>query len=215
RGPPAGPAQIVSSTALALAAMIRAAGGEPLDLGIARDERAAILALVDAAAGCDLLVTLGGASVGEHDLVQKALSERGLALDFWKIAMRPGKPLMFGRLGAMPMLGFPGNPVSSIVCGLLFLKPAIAALLGLKEPPRPAPQARLGRDLPENDGREDYMRASLTHDEAGMAVATPFNRQDSSNLSKLAEARCLVIRPPRAPAAKAGEMVTILPLDDF
>lgn len=213
-GEPAGPAQIVSSNALALSAMVRAAGGEPLDLGIARDERASILALVDAAAGCDLLVTLGGASVGEHDLVQKALSERGLALDFWKIAMRPGKPLMSGRLGAMPMLGFPGNPVSSLVCGLLFLKPAIAALLGLKEPARPLTRARLGRDLPANDSREDYLRASLAFDEDGTATATPFNRQDSSNLSKLAEAQCLVIRPPHAPEAKAGEPVAILLLTE-
>lgn len=213
-GEPVGPSQIISSNALALAGLIRSAGGEPVDLGIARDERASILALVDAAQGTDLLVTLGGASVGEHDLVQKALAERGLALDFWRIAMRPGKPLMFGMLGSLPILGFPGNPVSSLVCGLLFLKPAIETLLGMKGGANPYMQARLGRDLAENDAREDYLRATLAQAENGELTATPFMRQDSSNLSKLAEAQCLVIRPPHAPAAKVGEPVTILRLAD-
>jgi len=214
-GEPIGESQIVSSNALALAGLIRAAGGEAIDLGIARDERASLLQLFDAAKGADLLVTLGGASVGEHDLVQKVLAERGLALDFWKIAMRPGKPLMFGRIGELPLLGLPGNPVSSLVCGVLFLMPAIRKLTGQSPDERPWPMARLGRDLDANDSREDYLRATLAFDADGVAVATPFNRQDSSMLSKIAEADALVIRPPHAPAAKAGEMAPYVPFADL
>lgn len=212
-GEPRGPHQIVGSNGLSLAAFVTACGGLPEHLGIARDDRAALQAMAAAAAGCDLLVTSGGASVGEHDLVRAALSERGLELDFWRIAIRPGKPLLFGRIGSTPLLGLPGNPVSSLVCATVFLRPAIDAMLG-RAPPEapPAATAILGRDLPENDARQDYLRARLSHDAQGRPIATPFDIQDSSMLSRLAQAECLVIRPPRAPAAAAGSIVEIVPL---
>jgi molybdopterin molybdotransferase len=159
-----------------------------------------------------MLVTTGGASVGEHDLVKDALADLGLELDFWQIAMRPGKPLMSGRIGPMPMLGFPGNPVSSMVCGILFLMPALAQMLGTGETEPLRDTAVLGIDLEENDRREDYLRATLAH-EGGRLVVTPFEKQDSSMFSRLAAADCLLIRPPHAPAAKAGDTVDIVRLD--
>ncbi len=203
---------IISSNTFALEGLIRAAGGEPVTLGIAMDDREQIRALAENALGTDMLVTTGGASVGEHDLVQDALADLGLELDFWQIAMRPGKPLMSGRLGAMPMLGFPGNPVSSMVCGILFLMPALAQMLGTGETEPVRDTAVLGIDLEENDRREDYLRATLAH-EGGRLVATPFEKQDSSMFSRLAAADCLLIRPPHAPAAKAGDTVDIVRLD--
>ena len=214
-GEPVGPNQIVSSNATALAALIRHAGGEAIDLGIARDERQSLVTMAEGARGTDMLVTLGGASVGDHDLVQKVLGERGLKLDFWQIAMRPGKPLMFGAVGGIAMLGLPGNPVSSLVCGLIFLVPALQRLLGVAAQYRPRSTARLGRDLGANDRREDYLRATLAWDAAGQAVATPFAKQDSSMLSRLAAADCLVVRPPLAPAARAGETVDMIPLAGY
>jgi molybdopterin molybdotransferase len=213
-GDPLGPHQIVSSNGPSLAAFVAASGGEPVNLGIAPDSAAALQSMADGARGADLLVTTGGASVGDHDLVRSALGERGLVLDFWQIAMRPGKPLIFGRIGDTPLLGLPGNPVSSLVCALVFLRPALNRMLGLPEPTdTERPTARLGRDLEANDRREDYLRAALTVDAAGRLVATPFEKQDSSMLSLLAKADCLVVRPPHAPAAKAGEAVEIVPLD--
>jgi len=203
---------IISSNTFALEGLIRAAGGEPVTLGIAVDDREQIRALAENALGTDMLVTTGGASVGEHDLVKDALADLGLELDFWQIAMRPGKPLMSGRLGAMPMLGFPGNPVSSMVCGILFLMPALAQMLGTGETEPVRDTAVLGIDLEENDLREDYLRATLAH-EGGRLVATPFEKQDSSMFSRLAAADCLLIRPPHAPAAKAGDTVDIVRLD--
>jgi molybdopterin molybdotransferase len=210
-GDPVGPNQIVSSNGPALAAFVSACGGEPTGLGIARDSAAALQQAAAGARGADLLVTTGGASVGEHDLVRSALGERGLVLDFWQIAMRPGKPLIFGRIGETPLLGMPGNPVSSLVCSLIFLKPAMERMLGLPEEARRA-VARLGRDLAANDRREDYLRATLATDAGGQLMATPFDKQDSSMLSLMAGADCLVIRPPNAPPAKAGEQVEIVPL---
>jgi molybdopterin molybdotransferase len=212
-GDPLGPNQIVSSNALALMSAIAAWGGEPINLGIAQDTRESLQALAAGAKGADLLVTTGGASVGEHDLVQSALSERGLAVDFWKIAMRPGKPLIFGRLGDTPLLGFPGNPVSSMVCAIIFLRPAMDRMLGLEEHAEPPASAKLGRDLGPNDNRQDYLRSRVARARDGELVATPFEVQDSSMLSRLAQADCLVIRPPRAPAAKAGERVPVILLD--
>jgi len=213
-GDPLGPNQIVSSNGPALAAFVTASGGEPISLGIAPDSAAALQSMADGARGADLLVTTGGASVGDHDLVRSALGERGLVLDFWQIAMRPGKPLIFGKIGDTPLLGLPGNPVSSLVCALVFLRPALSRMLGLAEPAAAErPTARLGRDLEANDRREDYLRATLTVDAAGRLVATPFEKQDSSMLSLLAKADCLVVRPPHAPAAKAGETVEIIALD--
>jgi molybdopterin molybdotransferase len=200
-----GPSQIVSSNSHALAALVRNCGGQPVDLGIARDNAESLAALAAGARGADLVVTTGGASVGDHDLVRSVLGNHGLALDFWTIAMRPGKPLMFGRLGDTPMLGLPGNPVSTMVCGWLFLRPALYALQGAVAPDTHV-TATLGRDLPANDKREDYLRARIERSGGGF-VATPFPAQDSSMLSLLAAADGLVIRPPLAPAAARGDTV--------
>jgi molybdopterin molybdotransferase len=204
-----GPNQIVSSNAAALGAFVSALGGEPLDLGIARDRQDEIVERIAAARGADLLLTTGGASVGEHDLVQQALKKLGLSLDFWQIAMRPGKPLMSGRIGDMPVLGLPGNPVSAMVCALLFVRPVLRALLGLAQDTE-RENALLGADLGGNDRREDYLRATLTLDAADRRIVTPFKVQDSSNFLRLVRADCLLIRPPNAPPAKAGETVPIL-----
>jgi molybdopterin molybdotransferase len=203
-----GPDQIVSSNGVGLAALVRQAGGEAIDLGIAPDKREAISAFVGKAAGADILVTSGGASVGEHDLVQEALKASGMALDFWRIAMRPGKPLMVGRLGATRVLGLPGNPVSTFVCAELFLKPLIRAMLGLPTATEIA-TATLGAPMPANDSRQDYVRATIAHTSAGL-VATPFTVQDSSMLSTLAAADALIVRPIDAPAASVGESVPVL-----
>jgi molybdopterin molybdotransferase len=207
-----GPNQIVSSNGLALASFVRAQGGEPLDLGIALDSEESLRAMAKGAKGADLLVTTGGASVGEHDLVQKVLGKEGLEVDFWKIAMRPGKPLIFGRLGATPLLGLPGNSVSAIVCAVIYLGTALRRMLGVAEKKRPAATAILAVPLPENDERQDYLRATLEYDEHGRLTARPFQAQDSSMFSRLAHADCLVVRAPHAPAAKAGIQVTIIPL---
>ncbi len=205
--------QIVSSNNYALAAFVERYGAEALDLGIVRDDLDALRAAIARARGCDILVTLGGASVGDHDLVQQALAEEGLDLSFWRIAMRPGKPLMYGRLGNLRVLGLPGNPVSSLVCGRIFLKPLMDALLGrTAEHDRPL-RARLGRDLGENDRRQDYLRATLRPGDDGYPVATPYDRQDSSMLGMLASADCLVVRAPFASPARAGDLVDIVPLD--
>jgi len=210
-GDPVGPNQIVSSNTYALAAVVRALGGEPLVLGIAKDTVEDTIAKVEGARGADLLVTTGGASVGDHDLVQKALATRGLAVDFWKIAMRPGKPLMWGRLGDVPVLGLPGNPVSTLVCALVFLKPAIEKLSGLDPEAVALVDARLGRDIAANDQRQDYVRSTLTRGKDGLPVVTPFAKQDSSMMSLLAQSDGLLVRPIRDPARKAGDMVKVLP----
>ena len=212
-GDPIGPGGIVSSNSHALAALARAAGADPLILPIARDDRAAIAAVADAIAGADLLVTTGGASVGDHDLVQAGLGERGFVVDFWKIAMRPGKPLMFGTLGAVPVLGLPGNPVSALVCAILFLIPALARLSGLPGDPPPTLPARLGSPLAANDHRADHLRAALTPGAGGELTATAFARQDSAMLRLLAEANALILRPPHAPALESGAAVEIIRLD--
>jgi molybdopterin molybdotransferase len=208
-----GPNQIVSSNAIGLAAMIERNGGLAIDLGIARDNADSLKLMAAGAAGADLLVTIGGASVGDHDLVRTVLGQEGLEIDFWKIAMRPGKPLMFGRIGDVPMLGLPGNPVSALVCALVFLMPALQTLSGRAVNRRPSASAKLGRELPENDRRQDYLRASLERGADGQPVATPFDRQDSSVLSGFARADCLIVRKPFAPAAKAGEQTPIIPLE--
>lgn len=212
-GDPLGPNQIVSSNALALAAAIDAWGGEPINLGIAQDTKESLQTLATGARGADLLVTTGGASVGEHDLVQSALGEHGFEVDFWKIAMRPGKPLIFGQFGDIPLLGLPGNPVSAMVCAIVFLRPAMERMLDIDIGETPQATARLGRDLAANDRRQDYLRSRLKRATDGELAAVPFEVQDSSMLSRLAHADCLVVRPPLAPAAKAGERVPIIPLD--
>jgi molybdopterin molybdotransferase len=209
-----GPGQIVYSNGFALSALARAAGAEILDLGIARDSLADTQAAIRRAAdaGADVLTTTGGASVGDHDFVKQALEAEGTQIAFWKIAMRPGKPMMNGRRGAMRVLGLPGNPVSSYVCATLFLVPLIRALSGRRDAVPPTREARLGRDLPQNDQREDYLRATLATDAAGVLIAHPLERQDSSMLANLARAQALVIRPPHAPAARAGEPCRIVML---
>ncbi|MBM3556721.1 MAG: molybdopterin molybdotransferase MoeA [Alphaproteobacteria bacterium] len=206
-----GPSQILSSNSYALAAVVAGAGGEAIDLGIAPDDRDGLAAMVAGARGADLLITIGGASVGDRDLVRSVLGEKGLALDFWQIAMRPGKPLLFGRLGEVPLLGLPGNPVSALVCALVFLRPAIGKLLGV-ELPLPTVRAVLGADLPANDQRQDYLRATLSRDPDGRDLVSPFARQDSSNLARLARADALIIRPPHAAALEKGQKVEIVPL---
>ena len=217
-GDPAGPDQIVASNPYAVAAIAARAGAEPLDLGIARDTPEALdLAIAKAReAGADMLVTLGGASVGEADLVQSALARHGMTLAFWRVALRPGKPLIHGRLGEMLILGLPGNPVSSVVCGILFVVPALRALVG---DPRasddPAEPAILGAGLAANDGRQDYLRARLDAAGEALPVATAFPVQDSSMLTTLARADALLVRPPHAPQARAGDPCRIIRLERF
>lgn len=210
-GSEVGANQIVSSNSFALCALIEAHGGEALDLGIAVDDEDAIRTAAAKGRDADIFVTVGGASVGDHDLVQPALAKDGLTVDFWKIAMRPGKPLIFGAFKDAAMLGLPGNPVSAMVCATLFLLPLIRAMLGVEPPALPRSRARLGRALPANGKREDYMRAELARTNDGL-VATPFDLQDSSVLSLFAHAGALVIRPPHAPAASIGDEVDVIVL---
>ncbi|WP_043339745.1 molybdopterin molybdotransferase MoeA [Belnapia moabensis] len=214
-GDPIPPGGIVSSNAHALAALVRSGGGDPLILPIAPDDTQAIAEAARAARACDLLVTSGGASVGDHDLVQSALGPEGFTLDFWKIAMRPGKPLIWGRLGPTPVLGLPGNPVSALVCSVLFLLPALDRLSGL---PGAAPRtirALAGTDLPENDRRFDHLRATLHPGPDGVPLATPFPVQDSSMMKTLARAEALILRAPGAAALPAGAPVEVIPLGDL
>ncbi|MBZ9734493.1 molybdopterin molybdotransferase MoeA [Mesorhizobium sp. CA18] len=207
-----GPDQIISSNAYGVAAAAQSVGALALDLGIAADRQEAIAALVRKAveADADVIVTLGGASVGDHDLVHGVLTGEGMQLDFWKIAMRPGKPLMFGRLGNVRCIGLPGNPVASIVCSQLFLKPLLARLGG-RDHHQDMRTAQLGTAMRANDLRQDYVRAVVRED-AGTLVATPFGIQDSSMLRMLADANGLIVREPFAPAAEAGAECSVLML---
>ncbi|EGP07552.1 molybdopterin biosynthesis protein MoeA [Bradyrhizobiaceae bacterium SG-6C] len=211
-----GPGQIVYSNIFSLSALVESESAEVIDLGIARDTLQSTTDGIRRArdSGADVLVTTGGASVGDHDLVQTALMAEGVDMAFWKIALRPGKPMMHGRLGAMRVLGLPGNPVSSYVCAFLFLVPLIRALSGRTVVDHPLEKAVLGRDMPANDQRQDYLRARLASGADGLPVATPVNAQDSSLVANLAAASALIIRPPFAPAAAAGSPCTILRLPD-
>lgn len=206
-----GSGQIVASNAYGVAALAREAGAEVIDLGIAGDDPNAILDAVDWARACgaDVLVTLGGASVGDLDLVQPVLLSAGMELDFWRIAMRPGKPLMVGRLGGMQILGLPGNPVSSMVCGLLFLEPLVRRLARLPAQDRHT-FAVTGSPLAANDRRQDYLRAAMAVMDDGKLVATAFEKQDSSMMKIFAAADCLIVRPPFADAVEAGDPCEIL-----
>lgn len=206
-----GPNQIVSSNSVMLAAYVKSLGAEPLDLGIARDDAHSLARLVQSARESDLLVTIGGASVGDHDLVNQVLGDEGVDLGFYKVAMRPGKPLIFGHLHGTPVLGLPGNPVSVGVTAAIFLRPAILAMLGL-DPATHIEAAILGCDIGENDQRQEYLRATLSADAGGKTVATPFSKQDSAMLAKYADADCLVIRAPFAPPIQAGAEVEIIRL---
>jgi len=206
---------IVSSNSHALAALVRAAGGLPTVLPIAADTRDAVAAVADAVAGADMLVTTGGASVGDHDLVIEGLQSRGMVVDFWQIAMRPGKPLLFGRLGGIPVLGLPGNPVSAMVCAILFLLPALARLSGLPAAPPPTTTAMLGKAVGANDHRADHLRAVIETDSTGRLVATAFPVQDSAMLRRLALADALILRPPHAAALPEGAEVPVIRLDSL
>jgi molybdopterin molybdotransferase len=208
-GQPLARSQIVSSNTVALAAMVRHWGGAPVDLGIVRDRPDSLAEASEQLRGVDLVVTLGGASVGERDLVRRVLGEHGFALDFWRIAMRPGKPLMFGRVHDVPLLGLPGNPVSAGVCAVLFVRAAICALLGV-DPAPPEVPAVLGAPVDANDRREDYLRASLAWRDDGRLEAVPAARQDSSMLATFARADALIKRPPFAPALPPGSPVPVL-----
>jgi molybdopterin molybdotransferase len=208
--------EIVYSNGYATMALARREGCEVVDLGIVPDRLAETMAAVRRGRdlGVDILVTSGGASVGDYDLVQRALAAEGLALSFWKVALRPGRPMMHGRLGSMHVLGLPGNPVSAYVCAVLFLVPLIRRLAGRGDVEPALETARLGCALPVNDERADYLRATLAHGADGLVVATPAPVQDSSMLAPLAAADCLLVRAPHAPAAAAGDLCSIIRLAD-
>jgi molybdopterin molybdotransferase len=209
-----GPGQIVYSNGFALRALARHVGADVLDLGVSRDTVAETAAAIRRGidAGIDVLVTTGGASVGDHDVVQEALQSEGVKIGFWKIAMRPGKPMMHGRRGPLRVLGLPGNPVSSYVCAILFMAPLIRALTGRTDIAWPLHDAVLGRDVGPNDQREDYLRVALQERFGAPPLATPVSHQDSSLLANLSRADALVIRPPHAPAAAAGSPCKVLKL---
>jgi molybdopterin molybdotransferase len=207
-----GPDQIIASNALGVATIAQSAGARVLDLGIAPDRKEAISALVRQAmdARADVIVTLGGASVGDHDFIHDVLIGEGMVLDFWKIAMRPGKPLMFGRLGGTRCLGLPGNPVAGLVCSHLFLKPLLAQLGGRPHQPD-IRRASLAAALPANDLRQDYIRAVVEATPDGL-LATPFGVQDSSMLKVFADSNALIVREPFAAAADIGAPCDVLML---
>jgi molybdopterin molybdotransferase len=208
------PGEIVYSNGFALMALARAEGAEVIDLGIVPDQVEATSDAIRRArdAGADVLVTTGGASVGDYDLVQRGLKAEGLELSFWRVALRPGRPMMNGRLGAMHVLGLPGNPVSAYVCAFLFLVPLLRTLAGRSDVEPPRESAVLGSDMSENDERADYLRATLAPGPNGTWIATPIKIQDSSMMAALAKADCLVVREAFASAAKAGDRCVILRL---
>ncbi|WP_299499081.1 gephyrin-like molybdotransferase Glp [uncultured Roseobacter sp.] len=202
-----GPDQIIASNSFGLAAQLQAEGAEARMLPIARDTAASLKTAFELAASADLIVTIGGASVGDYDLVAPVAAELGMEQSFYKVAMRPGKPLMAGRLNGVPMIGLPGNPVSALVCGTVFVAPIVRAMLGLGIAPAARLQTTLAAALPPNGPREHYMRATVTPE--GLRA---FERQDSSLLTVLAQANALLVRPPHDPARAIGEPVAYLPL---
>lgn len=204
--------QIFSSNSQALAAMLSSWEAEVINLGIVRDDMQATMAAIKKGAQADILVTTGGASVGDHDYVQEALKRSGVKIDFWKIALRPGKPLMFGTKGKLSVLGLPGNPVSALVCARIFLKPLIEKMLGLDARDAPV-MARLAAALPANDERQDYLRATLRYEADGARVVEVFSKQDSSMQRNLRDADCLIVRPPLAPEVVKEALVPILLLN--
>jgi molybdopterin molybdotransferase len=204
--------QIASSNNPALAAFVRWAGGDAIDLGIVPDDQQRIRMAIRRADVADILVITGGASVGDHDLVKASLEAEGAKLAFWKIAMRPGKPLMFARHRGLRILGLPGNPVSSLICARIFLKPLIDRFLGSPEPDIPL-KATLALPMAANDQRQEYARGRLDHGKDGGLIATPYVTQDSSMLRLLADANCLIIRPPFAEPSPAGAQVPVLPIE--
>lgn len=213
-GTETGPGQIIYSNGYSLMTLVASEGADVLDAGLVpdriEDTKAAVRRARDL--GVDVLVTSGGASVGDHDLMREALGAEGLALTFWRLALRPGKPLMHGRIGPMHVLGAPGNPVSAFICSFLFLVPLLRKLAGRGDLHPPVESARLGHDLRANDERSDYMRATLTPCSDGVPMATPVQLQDSSMMAALARADCLIIREPFDPATKAGDLCRIVKL---
>ena len=207
------PDQIVSSVPAGIAALIGVHGGEAIALGIAKDDLQSVVTLARAGKAADILLTIGGASVGERDVVATALKSEGLELDFWKVAIRPGKPMLYGRLGSQRVLGLPGNPVSALLCAHIFLLPMLRRMLGVAEEVRPTPEAVLGEAVDANGAREHYMRANSTWREDGTRVVRPLPSQDSSLVAALARADCLIVRAPHAPALPEGARVTIMDLD--
>ena len=209
-----GPDQIVASNGAAIAALVTASGGEVIDLGIVRDDLTAIRTAIAAAfeKGIDALVTLGGASIGDHDLVHRALSEEGVDFDFWKIAMRPGKPLMYGRRGETRVVGLPGNPAAALVCGIVYVAPLVRTLCGRANPLPPMEIVPTVTALPANDVRQDHLRARFVRDELGRRAVAPLDDQDSSLLSRVARADALIVRPPHASESAVGELVRVLRL---
>jgi len=207
------PGQIISSNPYGLAALVRAFGGEPSLLGIAGDTMDDLETKLTQAGDVDVLVTIGGASVGDRDLVKPALEARGMALDFWKVAMRPGKPMLFGRLDTGRVLGLPGNPLSCLITARIFLVPLLFALQGRTDNPLKERAAVLGADIDANGPRQHYMRAHLEPVGEALPRAIALASQDSAHISALAGADALIVRPPCAPATKAGEIVRVLPLD--
>jgi len=205
--------QIVASNHLGVGAMVRAFGAVVIQLGIARDTAQSLTEHVARAKDADILVTIGGASVGDHDLVAPVLSKQGMELAFWKIAMRPGKPLMSGRLGALRVIGLPGNPVSALVCARVFLVPLVEQLAGRSATTEATRLAEAAVAIEANGPRQHYMRATLMPGSDGLPKVSPVRSQDSSLLSPLAIADCLIVRPPKAPAVTPGETVRVLPLD--
>ncbi|MCR9108736.1 gephyrin-like molybdotransferase Glp [Marivita sp. XM-24bin2] len=202
-----GPDQIIASNALGLHALMRDLGAKPRLLPIARDNEASLRTAFDLAKGADLIVTIGGASVGDHDVVANLAPQLGFDQSFYKVAMRPGKPLMAGRFGNAMMIGLPGNPVSAMVCGHVFVAPVVRAMLGLPAQPAPRRTGILAEALPQNGPREHYMRARMT--DAGLIA---FGSQDSSLLSVLGQADALIVRAPRDGPRDAGDSVEYLPL---
>ena len=209
-----GPDQIVSSVGYGLAGLVQAQGGEAVNLGIAKDDRESIVTLAHTGAGADILVTIGGASVGERDLVANALRGEGLEVDFAKVAMRPGKPVLYGRLGSQRFLGLPGNPVSALICAQVFLVPMLRRMLGLPGETRSLLEAVLGEALPVNGDRRHYIRATSTWRKDGTRVVRALPSQDSSLVAAFTRADCLILRAPQAPASPEGAAVKIIPFSD-
>jgi len=207
------PNQIISSNSLGLAVLVESNGGVAINLGIAKDNLKSLKDIVTQITSIDMLVTIGGASVGDYDLVKSALADEGLDITFNRVAMRPGKPLIFGKIHGKPMLGLPGNPVSAGVTASLFLVPAINKMLGLKTPISITENAILGCDIDKNDNRQDYLRAKMSINSSEELIVTPFDRQDSSKLANYANAHCLILREPFSNALSKGEIVRIIRLD--